>query len=109
MTDVVEEFRATDVNGPLRVFVRQPIASQDWAENEFIRIVVWENMEAWADGVWCLPRTHERCDACSNHRIPAVHSTLSPGVEESTLPRLPSILQGCGTRSVFAVVVHQAK
>lgn len=39
MAFVVEEFRATEAIGPLRVFVHQTIASQDWAEDEFIRIV----------------------------------------------------------------------
>ena len=51
MQDVVEQFRESNIAGPRRVFVRQPISSLSAAENEFIRIVVWEDMEAWATNV----------------------------------------------------------
>jgi len=33
--------------GPINIAFRQPIATPDAAENQFTRIVVWENMEAW--------------------------------------------------------------
>ena len=51
MQDVVEQFRESNMAGSQRVFVRQPISSLNATENQFIRIVVWEDMEAWATGV----------------------------------------------------------
>lgn len=51
MQDVVEQFRESNMAGPQRVFVRQPISSLNATENQFIRIVVWEDMEAWATNV----------------------------------------------------------
>ena len=51
MEDVVKQFRESNIAGPQRVFVRQPISSLSAAENQFIRIVVWEDMEAWATNV----------------------------------------------------------
>lgn len=35
--------------GPINVAFRQPIATPNAAENQFSRVVVWENMEAWVD------------------------------------------------------------
>lgn len=92
MTDVVEEFRATDANGPLRVFVRQPIASQDWAENEFIRIVVWESMEAWADGVSIVRNETHRCSNAqrrfyTNRRVGTNSTAYEDGVSLVTTMR----------------------
>ena len=49
--DVVEEGREADISGPNVIFFRQPIAGSDVAENQFIRVVVWDNMEHWASNV----------------------------------------------------------
>ena len=48
MEDVVKQFRESNIAGPQRVFVRQPISSLSAAENQFIRIVVWEDMDTYS-------------------------------------------------------------
>ena len=48
LRDAVEEGN-NGFEGPINVAFRQPIATPDAAENQFMRIVVWENMEAWVD------------------------------------------------------------
>ena len=48
LSDAVEEGN-NGFSGPVNVAFRQPIATPNSAENQFTRIVVWENMEAWVD------------------------------------------------------------
>ena len=60
--DVVEEGREADVSGPNVIFFRQPIAGAEAAENQFIRIVVWDNMEHWASNVVVTPSDTYDCD-----------------------------------------------
>jgi|TARA_B110000914_G_scaffold219427_1_gene228081 hypothetical protein len=48
LRDAVEEGN-NGFEGPINVAFRQPIATRNAAENQFSRIVVWENMEAWVD------------------------------------------------------------
>ena len=48
LRDAVEEGN-NGFEGPINVAFRQPIATPNAAENQFLRIVVWENMEAWVD------------------------------------------------------------
>jgi len=48
LRDAVEEGN-NGFEGPINVAFRQPIATPNAAENQFMRIVVWENMEAWVD------------------------------------------------------------
>ena len=48
LSDAVEE-GSNGFSGPINVAFRQPIATPNSAENQFTRIVVWENMEAWVD------------------------------------------------------------
>ena len=92
MAFVVEEFRATEAIGPLRVFVHQTIASQDWAEDEFIRIVVWDDMEGWGDGVTTVRNeTHRSANAqrrfCTNRRGGTNNTAYEDGVSLVTTMR----------------------
>lgn len=48
LSDAVEEGN-NGFSGPISVAFRQPIATPNSSENQFTRIVVWENMEAWVD------------------------------------------------------------
>jgi hypothetical protein len=48
LSDAVEEGN-NGFEGPINVAFRQPIATPSAAENQFMRVVVWENMEAWVD------------------------------------------------------------
>jgi len=49
LTDAVEEGRNSPFDGPLNIAFRQPIATPQAGENEFMRIVAWENLAAWVD------------------------------------------------------------
>ena len=60
--DVVEEGRQGSTSGPNRVFFRQPIAGSNVAENQFTRIVVWDNMEHWASNVVIASSDTYNCD-----------------------------------------------
>ena len=60
--DVVDEGRGADISGPNVIFFRQPIAGSNAAENQFIRIVVWDNMEHWASNVVTAPSETYNCD-----------------------------------------------
>jgi hypothetical protein len=60
--DVVEEGREADISGPNVIFFRQPIAGSDAAENQFIRVVVWDNMEHWASSVVVTSSDTYDCD-----------------------------------------------
>ena len=60
--DVVEEGMSADISGPNIVFSRQPIAGADAQANQFIRIVVWDSMEAWATNVVVAPSDTYDCD-----------------------------------------------
>ena len=46
LRDAVEEGN-NGFEGPINVAFRQPIATPEAAENQFMRIVLWENMQAW--------------------------------------------------------------
>ena len=46
LRDAVEEGN-NGFEGPINVAFRQPIATPEAAENQFMRIVLWENLEAW--------------------------------------------------------------
>lgn len=48
LRDAVEEGN-NGFEGPINVAFRQPIATPNAAENQFMRVVVWDNMEAWVD------------------------------------------------------------
>ena len=49
LRDAVEEARSNPFEGPLNIAFRQPIATPQAGENEFMRIVAWENLAAWVD------------------------------------------------------------
>ena len=49
LTDAVEEGRNNPFEGPLNIAFRQPIATPQAGEDEFMRIVAWENLAAWVD------------------------------------------------------------
>jgi hypothetical protein len=46
LRDAVEEGN-NGFEGPINVAFRQPIATPEATENQFLRIVLWENLEAW--------------------------------------------------------------
>lgn len=93
MTDVVAELRANDIDGPLRAFVRQPISSLDMAENEFMRIVVWENMEDWTENASTASNTEtHRCANAqrrffTNRRVGTNSTAYEDGVSLVTTMR----------------------
>ena len=60
--DVVEEGRTADIAGPNIVFFRQPIAGSDPRQNQFLRIVVWDNMADWASNVIVAPSETYTCN-----------------------------------------------
>lgn len=93
MQDVVEQFRESNMAGPRRVFVRQPISSLNATENQFIRIVVWEDMEAWATNVSIgSPTETHSCNNAqrrfyTNRRVGANDSAYEDGVSLVTTMR----------------------
>jgi len=93
MQDVVEQFRESNMAGPQRVFVRQPISSLNATENQFIRIVVWEDMEAWATNVSIgSPTETHSCNNAqrrfyTNRRVGANDSAYEDGVSLVTTMR----------------------
>ena len=62
--DAVAEGRSRQVpdGGPNRVFYRQPVAGNNAASNQLIRVVSWDDMEHWASGVSDVDYETITCD-----------------------------------------------
>ena len=44
-----DEGRESEFDGPLNIVFRQPIATPNAGEDQFVRIVAWENLQAWVE------------------------------------------------------------
>ena len=62
--DAVAEVRSRQLpdGGPNRIFFRQPIAGNDAASNQLIRVVRWNDMEHWASAVTDASYETMSCD-----------------------------------------------
>lgn len=49
LNDAVNEGRESEFDGPLNIVFRQPIATPNAGEDQFVRIVAWENLQAWVN------------------------------------------------------------